>query len=392
MKTTRTIKIKVGESKDFDQLLEKFLAACNWTSKQVFESKVTNCVRLHKKFYTPLRKQFDLPSQLTCSVFRYVTPAYKSNKSQNRWRECKFTRKVMPVVWERDFSFAKTKGVCFWGKPIQLLDHRLPPMEAWQDSKLKRVDGIWYLLLCYEIEISEPKANGCIVGVDSGIKRIFTATNSKNSKTFTFHGGELNSRRCRIRRTKAKIQSVGTRSSRRLLQRLSGNEASITEHLLHCASKRLVSWAEKQGAQRIVMENLANIREASIAKGKEMRSVVHRWPYAMGQFFVQYKAQAKGVSFELVSPKNTSRGCPCCGYVDKGNRNLLKFRCRRCCYRGDADRVASINIRNRSVVTRHNLVTTGTGKCPESTEPFEITTGVSATGLTGSCDATLVVV
>jgi len=253
-----------------------------------------------------------------------------------------------------------------------LNDHRIPPKEVWADSKLKRVGSIWYLLLCYNIDIPEPKTTGCIVGVDSGIKRIFTATNSNNTKTFTFHGGELNTRRCRIRKTKSKIQSVGTRSSRRLLQRLSGNEASITEHLLHCASKRLVSWAVENGAQRIVMENLANIREASIAKGKEMRSGVHRWPYAMGQFFVQYKAQAKGIAFELVSPKNTSRGCPCCGHVDKRNRNSLIFRCLRCGHTGDADRVASVNIRNRSVVTRHNLVTTGTCKCPESTELFDI--------------------
>ena len=371
-KASRVVRIKIGESKEFDQLSRSFLLACNWLSQIIFDTKITNKIRLHKKYYTIIREKFNLPSQLACSVFRFVTPAYLSNKTQKKWRLCKFTRLVIPVCWKRDFSFTKTKGLCFWGKPIQTNDSRTPSVETWQDSKLKQVGKTWFLLLCHSIDIPDQKTTGCIVGVDSGIKRIFTATNSSNSKTFTFHGGQLNARRLRIRRTKARLQSVGSRSSRRLLQRMSGNEASITEHIMHCASKQLVAWAEQQGAQRIVMENLANIREASIAKGKDLREKIHRWPYAMGQFFVQYKAEAKGMAFELVSPKNTSRGCPCCGHIDAGNRNGLKFRCLVCGHRGDADRVASVNIRNRSVVTRHNLVTTGSHKPPESPEPFEI--------------------
>ena len=156
---------------------------------------------------------------------------------------------------------------------------------------------------------------------------------------------------------------------------MSGNEAKVTNQLMHVASKRLVRYAESVGARRIVMENLSNIREASLAKGKEMRDRVCRWPYAQGQFFVSYKASDKGIAFECVSPKNTSRGCPLCGHVDARNRNGLKFRCLLCGYKGDADRVASINIRNRSVVTRHNLVTEGSNNTPEGSEPPEISCG-----------------
>lgn len=373
MKTSiRTMKIKIGQNKDFDDLCKNFLKACNYISNIVFDSKELNSVKLHKKYYTAVRKRFQLPSQLSCSVFKHVTATFKSQKSQKRWSQTTFKRSVFPVIWKRDFSVTKTKGLCFWGKPVSICDNRIPPFEHWKDSKLKKVGKEWYLILSYEIEIPDFKEEGCIVGVDSGIKRIFTATNSKNSKTFTFHGGELNTRRKNIRRTKAKIQAVGSRSAHRLLQRTSKNEASITALLMHTASKRLVDWADSNGAQRIVMEKLANIREASIAKGKNMRSMVHRWPYAQGQILTQYKAEARGIEFELVSPKNTSRGYPCCGSVDSLNRKGLKFRCRLCNYKGDADRVASINIRNRSVVTRHNLATTGRDIPPESTELFEI--------------------
>ena len=375
MKTIRTIKVKLGTSQEFDSLCEKFLHACNYISSIVFDTKELNSIRLHKDHYTPVRKKFKLPSQLSCSVFSHVTSSFKSQKTQKKWRKTTFKRNVIPVVWKRDFSISQSKGLCFWGKPITINDNRLPPIETWKDSKLKKSGKEWYLILCRSIENPEPKTGGCIVGVDSGIKRIFTATNSANSKTFTFHGGELNSRRLHIRKVRSQVQAVGSRSSRKLLQKMRNNEASITALLMHTASKRLVAWADSQGARRIVMENLANIREASIAKGKELRSGVHRWPYAQGQFFTQYKAEAKGIEFELVSPKNTSKGCPCCGHIDSRNRNGLKFRCLLCGYKGDADRVASINIRNRSVVTRHNLVTTGSNIPPERSEPLEIVSG-----------------
>jgi len=372
MKTIRTIKIKLGENTNFDIISKNFINACNHMSSIVFKSKELNSIKLHKKYYTSICKRFNLPSQLSCSTFKYVSASFQSQKTQKKWNEVAYKKQVIPIVWKRDFSFSKTKGICFWGKPIKFSDKRIPPIETWKDSKLKKIGKQWFLILCFTIDIPEPRTEGCVVGVDSGIKRIFTATNSINSKTFTFHGGELNSRRLNIRRVRSQVQAVGSRSSRRLLQRMRNNEASITALLMHTASKRLVAWADSFGARRIVMENLANVREASIAKGKNMRDKVMRWPYAQGQFFTQYKAQAKGIELELVSPKNTSRGCPKCGHVDSRNRNGLKFRCILCGYTGDADRIASINIRNRSVVTRHNLVTTGNDNTPKSSETHEI--------------------
>lgn len=358
----------------FDELCGKFLDACNWISKIVYDTKQTNSIKLHNEHYSAVREKFGLPSQLACSSFKHVTAAFLSQKSRKQWHPVVFKRPVFLIVWNRDFSFTKTKGLCFWGKPMTIADKRLPPVATWKDSKLQKRNGCWYLILCHSIDIPEVKTEGCIVGVDSGIKRIFTATNSANSKTFTFSGGALNHKRRCIRRTRAKVQSKRTKSSKRLLKRMSRHESGITRQLMHVASKQLVKYAESVGARRIAMENLANIREASAAKGKNMRSKVCRWPYAQGQFFVQYKAEAKGIAFELVSPKNTSRGCPLCGHIDSRNRSGLKFRCLLCGHKGDADRVASVNIRNRSVVTRHNLVTTGSDKPPEGLEPLDVVT------------------
>ena len=189
------------------------------------------------------------------------------------------------------------------------------------------------------------------------------------------HGGVLNHRRSCIRRNRASIQSVGTRSSRRLLKRMAGNEAAVTGHLLHVASKALVGYAVKVGARRIVVEDLTNIRDSSLAKGKDLRSKVHRWPFADMRFKIAYKAAAVGIDMEVVSPKNTSRGCSACGHVSASNRRGLLFCCQKCGHQEDADRQASKNIRARSVSIEHNSVETGSLKAPQSSEPLEITAG-----------------
>ena len=354
-------------------MVVKYLAAACWVSKQVFESKELNSNRLHKSFYGTVREKFGIPSQLSCSLFRQVTASYKTLKSLGQWRLCTYRSPVMPLTYRRDFGRTKA-GVTILGGCVTLTHPRLPET-GWKDSKVKRVGRVWYLCLCHEVEIPELKTEGCIVGVDTGIKRLLVATNSANSKTFFFKGGVLNHRRTCIRRTRASVQSVGTRSSRRLLRRMSGHEAAVTGHLLHVASKALVGYAVEVGARRIVLEDLSNIRDASLNNGKDLRSKVHRWPYAEARFKVGYKASAVGIETELVNPKNTSRGCNACGHVSASNRKGFHFNCKKCGHCDDADRNASKNIRARSVSLAHVARETGSHKSPKSSELPEIDAG-----------------
>jgi IS605 OrfB family transposase len=356
-----------------DAIAVSYLAAACWVSKQVFESKELNSNRLHRAFYATVREKFGLPSQLSCSLFRQVTASYKTLKALGKWDLCIYKRPTMPLTYGRDL-LRNRKGVTVLGKPV-VLHHPRIPESGWKDSKVKRVGKVWYLCLAHEVEISELKTEGCIVGVDMGIKRMLVATNSANSKTFFFHGGVLNHRRTCIRRTRATVQSVGTRSARRLLRRMSGHEAAVTGHLLHVASKALVSYAVESGARRIVVEDLSNVRDASLEKGKDLRSKVHRWPYAQALFFLSYKAAAVGISVEKVNPRNTSRGCSACGHVSASNRKGLRFCCQKCGHQDDADRQASKNIRLRSVLTLQVSEKTASLKAAKSSEPSEIITG-----------------
>ena len=361
MKTIRTIKLKFSGNHKADQILPNWLDACNWLSEIVFESKEINSNRLSQSYYKVVREKFGLPSQLTCTLFRTISATYKSMKTQKKWDLAVYKKKSIPIVWKRDFARTK-KGITLWADPITFQDSRAIP-NNWKDSKIFLKDGQWYMNLSYEIEIPEPTEKGCVVGVDQGIKRLFVA--SSPNKNLFYKSNHLNHKLSNIRRARSKVQAVGTRSSRQLLKRMSGHEASVTGHAVHVASKRLVQWAESVGARKIVLEDLSNIRDASLKKGKQLRSKINRWPYGKFTFCVTYKAAAKGIAVELVSPKNTSRMCSKCGHIDKSNRNGFSFKCTSCGYTADADWNASRNIAGRSMSIGLNSIDTGRCKPPE---------------------------
>ena len=356
----------------------RYLKAANWVSKRVFKSKELNSNRLHRAFYATVRKKFEVPSQLTCNIFRQVAASYKTAKAMKRWKLCVYKQPTLPVTPGCDLMRSRKFGVRILGEIVTLTAKSIP-VSGWRESKLKRIGKCWYLLLAHHVDVPEPKAEGCVVGVDFGVKRLMVATNSANSKTFFFKGGELNHRRTCIRHARAQIQSVGSRSSRRLLQRMRHNEAAVTGHLLHVASKALVKYAVDNGARRIVLEDLTNIRDSSLRARKDHRAKINRWPFAQGQFKIAYKAQNVGIATEYVDPRNTSRGCSACGNVSLSNRRGLHFHCKKCGHQEDADRNASKNIRLRSVVAAQVADAMGSFQPPKSAEPLDILTGSPVT-------------
>lgn len=362
MTVNRTIKVKISGSTKVDALLPVWLKCLNWLSKIVYETKEINSNRLHKAYYAKLR-EMGLPSQVACSATKTASAAYVAQKAKKRWSLAKFATPSIPVVWRHNFKQVR-KGVSVLGEVIKIEDTRPLPAGVWKSSKVKLVNGQWYLLLVHELEVPEPKTEGCIVGVDMGVKRMLVATNSRNSETFFYHGGALNHRRSCIRRARAQTQSVGSRSARRLLKRMGTHEAAVTGHLIHDASKALVKYAVRVGARKIVVENLSNVRDNSLKTHKSHRAMVHRWPYYGMRIKIAYKAENVGIALQVVDPKNTSTTCPCCGHVARSNRNGLHFKCKRCLHRGDSDRIGSVNIRLRSVFTEQDFVETGRRRAP----------------------------
>lgn len=351
MKAKRTFKLKL--TSDNPKLLDvsqKYLEAANWLSSIIHDrKKIQSPPTLSREFYGTVRQKFQLPSQLTCSLFRHVVSTYRTMKANRQWNLAVYKKINIPICWKRDFNIS-SKGLTICGTPTTYKSGKLPEGK-WSDSKLKLIGKQWYILLTIEIDVPEPKETGTILGVDSGIKNILTATDKRSNKTLYISGCDLNHRRLRLRQTKARVASVGTRSSKRLLKRLSGREKAVTQELLHVASKQLVSFAEDVDAKIISMEDLSGIRKNK-KRGKKQRAANHRWPFAQCQFYIGYKAAAKGIGIEFVPPAYTSQSCPVCGHTEEANRRGLRFKCKSCDYQDNADRVGSINIGLRLILQR----------------------------------------
>ena len=357
MKSLRTYKLKITSGADkFHTVAINYRGACNWLSQIVFNrgNHPPSPNHLSKEFYVTVREKFKLPSQVTCSLFRHIVSTYRSMRSNKEWSLAQYSKLIIPVCWKRDFNIS-SKGLTVWKSHITY-QSRILPKGTWSDSKLKLIDKTWYLCLTIEVEVPESKTKGGIIGVDRGQKNILCAVDPKTNKTLYIKGGPLNHRRLCIRQTRDKVASVGTRSAKRLLKRLSGREKSVTQNMLHVASKRLVAFADRVGAKTIVMENLTGFKRNHSRENKKQhhkqRARNNRWPYAMLEFFTNYKAVAKGISLEHVPARNTSRGCPRCGHISKSNRNGLRFRCEVCNHADNADRVGATNVALKLLLQR----------------------------------------
>ena len=155
--------------------------------------------------------------------------------------------------------------------------------------------------------------------------------------------------RYRHRQLRRKLQTKGTHSARRRLRKLSGKERRFSTWTNHNISKEIVEKAKDTG-RGIAIEKLGGIRDRLTVR-KAQRSTLSSWSFAQLRVFIEYKAKLAGILVVAVDPRNTSRTCPCCGYIDKANRkSQSKFLCLDCGYSGLADQIAAVNIRSRAVV------------------------------------------
>jgi len=361
MNNLKTYKLKlIGDFTNVSNVSNSYLQAINYMSEIIYNKhkdipikdiKPDNPNKLSKQYYAIIRDKFKLTSQLTQSLFRHLMGTYWSMKSNGNWELAVYKKPTIPICWKRDFNVSNRNGLTIWKNKFTYQSRKIPEGK-WKDSKLKLIKGQWYLILTMELKSSELKTEGNVIGVDRGIKNILVATNLSTNKTLYIKGGKLNHKRRCIRQTRSKVASVGTRSAKRLLKRLSGKEKSVTQEMLHLASKKLVTFAQSQNAKTIVMEKLTHYRKKQKSQGKTLNRMKHSWPYAQTGFYIEYKSLDKGMEVQYVNPKDTSRGCPKCGNVSKENRNGLEFCCVSCGYKDNSDRNGSINISMRSVLLR----------------------------------------
>ncbi|MCI8388160.1 MAG: IS200/IS605 family element transposase accessory protein TnpB [Clostridiales bacterium] len=209
----------------------------------------------------------------------------------------------------------------------------------------------WMLLLSFKFE-PERIANldkDKILGVDLGLSCPICASVYGDKSRFVIQPHEIENFRKNVEVRKKQLLKQGaycgdgrighgTKTRNKPAYDIRDKIARFRDTTNHKYSRALIEYAVKNGCGTIQMEDLTGISDN---KDRFLKD----WTYYDLQTKIEYKAKELGIDVIKIKPKNTSRRCSKCGFIDKGNRlDQSHFECLNCGYKENADYNASQNI------------------------------------------------
>lgn len=338
MRLITQIKVEPEDPQELSLIIVRFNNACNYLSEIAFNEKLFHWLPLQRRAYHEIRQVFGITAAETTIVVRKVAYAYRDRTKRNQQAIFKL-RGSIPLFKH----LYRGEAVQFYNftAPIIVKGGVILPKHPKEGVLLYR-NGKFMIHQAVEIEIPQPYEAKNYLGCDLGVKNILVDSDGK-----IYSSGHLNGLRKRHSRLRAKLQSKGTHSARKLLNKRRNRESCFARDINHQISKSVVEKA-LTATFGIALEDLKGIRE-HVKVRKADRRQHNSWGFNQLRQFVTYKAELKGVPLVLVDPKNTSRTCPECGYVDKKNRRSQSdFVCIKCGFGQHADTVAARNIASRA--------------------------------------------
>jgi putative transposase len=87
------------------------------------------------------------------------------------------------------------------------------------------------------------------------------------------------------------------------------------DYIAHKVSKQIVDFAAKHDCKTIVFEHLANLRPSKGTKSHYLNQRFMFWVKGRIVNYTKYKSLHQGIVVNRVTPKNSSRRCPNCGFL-----------------------------------------------------------------------------
>ena len=327
--------------------MEIFNEACNSISQFAYQNRMFGKFAIQKQLYYEIREKFGLSAQMTVRAVGKVTESYKVNKDTvhvfDPHGAIVYDQRILSYKSADEISILTLEGRIEVG--IQYGEYRkLEANRVKGQADLIYKNGIFYLMIVVDLPDAEPILPDDVLGVDLGIVNLATTSDGKS-----YSGDKCTKIRQKYAKVKAVLQSVGTYSAKKHLRKISGRERRFKKDTNHCISKEIVTTA-KDTNRTIALEDLSGIRER-VTVSKAVRESIGKWAFLELRNFIEYKAKLLGVPIVPVDPRNTSRECSVCGYIDKKNRkNQASFVCLECGHTENADYNAAKNIASRAAV------------------------------------------
>ena len=355
---TITAKIQIVATETDKVLLDETMSvyrnACNYVSDYVFHTHDLKQFSLNKVLYSTLREKFGLKSQMAQSVLKTVIARYKTIlENQNEWIKPSFKKPQYDLVWNRDYSLTqnrfsintlngRVKLSYFADGMSKYFDHTIYKFGT---AKLVNKHGKYYLHIpvTYDVEESNISDICNVVGIDRGINFVVATYDSKHKSGFV-SGKAIKQKHANYSKLRKELQMRQTSSSRRRMKAIGGRENRWMQDMNHQVSKALVENNPKHTL--FVLEDLSGIRNATERVKTKDRYVSVSWSFYDLEQKLIYKAIQNQSSVIKVDPRYTSQCCPCCGHVEKSNRNkkIHLFTCKNCGYKSNDDRIGAMNL------------------------------------------------
>ena len=175
--------------------------------------------------------------------------------------------------------------------------------------------------LTLEREDVAPQTEGKTLGIDIGIKSVYSASNGQQAHADK-HGWNLGLIQKKMNRRK----------------KGSSGYLKAQQH-----RKNHINWIlnglDLNGVSKVRLERIKHLR-----RGKKTSSFLSRWTYTEIFDKLKDKCALSGVQINYISPTYTSQRCSNCGWTRKRNRSGIQFKCDVCGFTANADLNASMNI------------------------------------------------
>lgn len=219
--------------------------------------------------------------------------------------------------------------------------------------------GKWFVAIQTEFEYEIPTHQGGEIGIDMGVARFATLSNGEYFaplNAFKTHKGKLAKLQ---RQLKNKIKfSQNWQKLKAKIAKLHHKIANCRKDFLHQTSSKISKNHAMIYVEDLQVSNMSKSAKGTteehgknVKKKSGLNRAILDQSWAEFRRQLDYKTQWLGGFLVAVPPQNTSRTCPCCGYIAKENRQTqADFKCVECGYTENADLVGALNILERGRV------------------------------------------
>ena len=370
-----------------NKILDEYFKCVKWYLS--FNS--TSKKLLHEEKYEEAKNRFSLKTALIQSARDKAVEILKSFKKVKK-EHSNLTPKYICIRFDkRSYRLDKTNNTLtpYWlslslngngrtsfpiifGKREKFIEEAFNGGYCFKSLEMKKRDGSWYSHFTLEKEVMVPDEPETVIGIDRGEKNFAVGVAflkeapDKPKKGIFWNGSKIKAEKGKYHHIR---RNLGKKKTPQMIRKIRNKLKEKTDQQLHILANEIIDYVSQFEKPIIVLENLTHIRK-SFKKGiksKKLNRRMNSLPFRKLQEYIKYKALQKGFQTIYIDPKNTSKVCHRCGFINhvEYRRN---YECSQCGLEYDRDLNVSINIAHRIM----NSMGWGICECPKQSNDVKI--------------------